>query len=115
MVLLRHDLPDGTGHFDWLLECPGREGLITFRVAERIDQPGCRGFGATRAPDHRREYLTYEGPISGGRGVVSRVASGKCEVEEADGAIRVRALFDGRTLLFHGRRMGGDRWEFDVV
>ena len=26
--------------------------------------------------EHRREYLTYEGPVSGGRGEVKRVAGG---------------------------------------
>jgi CRP-like cAMP-binding protein len=31
-------------------------------------------------PDHRREYLDYEGPISGDRGYVRRVAEGTCEL-----------------------------------
>lgn len=114
-VLLRHDLPDGTGHFDWLLECPGREGLMTFRVSERIDLPGCRGFEAVRVADHRRAYLTYEGPISEGRGVVARAAQGTCEVEEGPGWVRVRAVFGGPVRLYEGRAGEGDRWNFGVV
>ena len=46
---------------------------------------------ATRLADHRIEYLDYEGPISGDRGVVKRVDGGEYEVlEETDEIIRVR-------------------------
>ncbi|HBE68769.1 MAG TPA: hypothetical protein DDW52_11540 [Planctomycetaceae bacterium] len=34
---------------------------------------------AERLIDHRRHYLTYEGPVSGNRGEVKRVASGTYE------------------------------------
>ncbi|HYE21433.1 MAG TPA: hypothetical protein VEA69_23500 [Tepidisphaeraceae bacterium] len=33
---------------------------------------------ATRLPNHRPIYLDYEGPVSGGRGRVTRVAGGRC-------------------------------------
>jgi hypothetical protein len=111
-VLLRHDLPDGSGHYDWLLECPGRTGLTAFRVAERIDRADCSEFEAERMADHRREYLTYEGPVSGGRGGVVRLARGSCEVEERPGFVRVRADFDGHVRTYEGRLLGGDRWAF---
>src|SRR5205085_10994162 len=34
----------------------------------------------TPLSEHRREYLTYEGPISGNRGDVKRVASGRYDL-----------------------------------
>lgn len=37
---------------------------------------------ARRIGDHRRAYLTYEGPVSGNRGTVSRVAQGQYELME---------------------------------
>ena len=44
---------------------------------------------ATRLPDHRLAYLEYEGPVSGNRGVVRRIDSGKYEI-------------DGNTIRFQG-------------
>ena len=35
---------------------------------------------ALALPDHRREYLTYEGPVSGNRGSVARWDEGTYEV-----------------------------------
>lgn len=76
-VLLRHDLPSGDWHFDWLLERPGRPDapLVSFRTLSRPDLDA-GPLRATRTPDHRRAYLTYEGEVSGDRGRVSRIASG---------------------------------------
>jgi hypothetical protein len=40
---------------------------------------------ATPLPDHRREYLEYEGPISQGRGRVEKVDAGQFElISEAE-------------------------------
>lgn len=92
-VLLRHDLPDGTWHWDWLLELAGPEDapradpdartLFSLRLPASLgndwtpDQvaPGV-AFSAHRLPDHRRLYLSFEGEISGNRGRVSRRAAG---------------------------------------
>ena len=115
MVLLRHVLPDGTSHFDWLLERPGRPeaDLVAFRVAERVDQlgPDCGGFDALRLADHRRVYLTYEGPISGGRGSVTRLAEGRCDLREGPDGIRVALSFGGVARVFDGRPFG-EVWRF---
>jgi hypothetical protein len=81
-VQLRHDLPDGSSHIDWLIDLdPVREGsLATFRLERRVDDL-CAGevLTAERLADHRRLYLDYEGPVSDGRGVVRRLASGRIE------------------------------------
>jgi hypothetical protein len=95
MVLLLHELADGSSHYDWMVEVPGGTvavggaGLMTFRVAVRIDGDGVKGFSAERLGDHRAVYLDYEGPISGGRGRVARVAAGEVEGVRECGCGRV--------------------------
>ncbi len=90
------------------------ESLITFRVSERIDL-GVRGFDAERLADHRAEYLSYEGPVSGGRGVVSRVAMGSFEVEQdgKDVFVCVGSL-GGAKRRYSGARIG-ESWAFKVA
>ena len=39
--------------------------------------PGRRGVMARRLTDHRLDYLDYEGPVSGGRGIVRRIWRGR--------------------------------------
>lgn len=123
-VLLRHELPDGSWHHDWMFEHPSAcdaggaggvggaaGGLITFKLAPSVSWPPGTRFEAERLADHRREYLQYEGPISGGRGVVRRVASGECRVEVD--VEHVRVWLEGR--VFVGRAAGGAatrRWRF---
>jgi hypothetical protein len=108
MVLLEHTLPDGRRHWDWLIERPrGGEGsrLISFRVELRIDglHGEGRSFGAVRMADHRRQYLEYEGEVSGGRGRVVRVAHGEVlDVSERAWALVVTGWFGGGEL-------GGER------
>ena len=64
-------------HWDWMLEPPERpeEGLITF-AGRRTPLAGWSGELLEALPRHRMAYLEYEGPISGNRGSVKRVASG---------------------------------------
>lgn len=111
-VLLRHELPDGTWHYDWMIEEEGNEGLVCFRVMERIDQlaPGAR-FEGEHLADHRRAYLEYEGQISGGRGRVSRVAAGVCDGwrEGPSGG----GVVIGVTKVM-GTVKSGAVWEFEV-
>lgn len=116
-VLLRHELADGSWHHDWMFEHPlagAQGGLITFKLEPSVSWPPGGKFEAERLADHRREYLEYEGPISGGRGGVRRVASGECEVEAGVEEIRVR--LEGR--VFVGHAAGGAaprRWRFRVL
>lgn len=111
-VLLRHELPDGTWHYDWMIEQEGSERLVCFRVMVRVDEltPGAR-FEGERLADHRRAYLDFEGEISGGRGRVTRVAVGECEGwrERDDGASVVMGA-----VKVVGRVKSGAVWEFEV-
>jgi hypothetical protein len=79
-VLLKHSLPDGTVHWDWLLERESGEArVMTFRVHQPwpvMAGPIARPWHAEALEDHRTVYLQYEGPVSGNRGHVERAASG---------------------------------------
>ncbi len=78
-VLLRHDLPDGTWHIDWLLgqDIEGSQPLIAFRLPRSLDEVAEGAIlPARRIPDHRPLYLDYEGVVSSNRGCVTRLHRG---------------------------------------
>ena len=52
----------------------------------------------TPLAEHRREYLDYEGPVSGDRGAVRRVAGGCHRILQNDAATLV-VEFEDRTIL----------------
>ena len=97
-VVLYHELPHGSqrpSHFDFMLEMG--DSLWTWAVAEEI-QPG-QMQTAERLPDHRLEYLTYEGPISNDRGQVSRW--------DADEYVVVQQSPEQLTVQLEGHRLRG--------
>ncbi len=57
---------DPDPHYDLMLEWEG--ALTTFQLGT-LPTPGRQD--ATRLEEHRLDYLTYEGEISGGRGTVA--------------------------------------------
>lgn len=78
-VLLRHELPDGSWHIDWMLgqDPQGHDRLLTFRLPRSpIGLAATETMLIERIGEHRRDYLEYEGPVSAGRGTVKRIASG---------------------------------------
>jgi hypothetical protein len=112
-VVLYHDTPpDGERppHFDLMLEAGS--ALRTFAlphwpaVGEAI---ACEALA-----DHRLAYLDYEGPISGGRGQVTRHESGEYAIEAETSQTLVLRLrgqrLDGTFTL---RRLAADspQWE----
>jgi hypothetical protein len=115
MVLLRHTLPDGIEHYDWLFE--GAEegtGLIAFRVSERLDLLDSAAFVAEAIPDHRREYLAYEGAVAGGRGRVVRAAEGRSVLRfRTDRSITVDQNWGPGWHRLTGAPLGGGpNWRF---
>lgn len=113
-VLLRHDLPDGSSHYDWMIQRPGEPDapLVTFRVSERIDA-GITAFRAERIGDHRAAYLDFEGELSAGRGRVTAVAAGEIEiVADEPGWFVARGRIGGASGHFEGRRREEVEWEF---
>lgn len=116
-VLLRHELPDRSWHYDWMIEQEGNQRLVCFRVTMRVDEltPGAR-FDGERLADHRRAYLEYEGEIGGGRGRVTRVAAGECDgwcERDGGGGVVMRAVKVGPRKMM-GRVKSGAVWEFEV-
>src|SRR5215472_18189906 len=69
-AILAHDHP--APHWDLFLEAG--PVLRSWRLAAPL-VPGAP-VAAEPSPDHRLAYLDYEGPVSGGRGTVTRVDTG---------------------------------------
>lgn len=105
-ALLWHDCPadyrDGP-HYDLLVERPGRQEEHRLAAWSLLELPavwsrelgrgpiGGESVEATPLADHRAAYLDYEGPVSGGRGSVVRVAWGAVEwLELSATLIRLR-------------------------
>jgi hypothetical protein len=118
-VLLYHDCPPHLGkpsHWDFMLEDEG--ALLTWVLAEQPTVDGIDGstIVAVRLVDHRLAYLDYEGPVSGDRGLVSRVDAGTFTwIERTPARVRVQlagTILSGKAIL---TLVGGDAWEFAHV
>ncbi|MEX0585289.1 MAG: DNA polymerase ligase N-terminal domain-containing protein [Pirellulales bacterium] len=89
-VVLHHELPANSGrssHWDLMFEVG--DVLVTFALPQ---PPGELPEQLVDAlADHRPEYLSYEGPVSGGRGEVTRWDEGSYEtVSRSEDAWEVR-------------------------
>jgi len=76
-VVLHHDGIEPP-HFDLMFETAPLSPLSTWRSPAWPIEKSAR---LTRLGDHRRDYLTYQGPLTNVRGSVRRVAEGTCELE----------------------------------
>jgi hypothetical protein len=106
-VVLEHDHP--FLHWDLMIEAG--DVLRSWR----LDQPPAPGLSirAEAIGDHRKLYLDYEGPVSRGRGQVSRWDNGTCEIIE-ERADRLILQVDGvrcrgQAIL---RQIDGTDWTF---
>ena len=122
-VLLLHELPGGTQHVDWMIaqDVHGRDPLITFRIEQRVDLlTEGRRVEARRIADHRPRYLSYEGPISGDRGMVRRLAAGRVVRFERDPHtwridVVWRPAADRQRLALTRRDAAGGRWTIEAL
>ena len=96
-------------HFDLMFETLPGSALSTWRSPVwPIKGPT----PLTRLREHRREYLEFEGEVSGSRGRVQRVTSGTCEVEVGEAsAWTVRLLSGSPACRLTLRPIDGDQWE----
>lgn len=95
-VILEHDWPER--HWDLLLEAG--EVLRAWRL---LAEPGPgRSVPAEPNFDHRSMYLDYEGPLTGGRGRVTRWDAGEFEWEQAD----------AQCVMLHGAKLNG---QFEIA
>jgi cupin 2 domain-containing protein len=117
-VVLRHD-GVADPHFDLMFETSPGSPLATWRSP---DWPVRDGAPLTHVPDHRADYLTYEGPVSRGRGTVRRVAAGRHVIRERGYDVLVveldfgavlrlpRAVFVRHNLLTDRTNAGAEEW-----
>jgi len=113
-VGLRYAILHHTGiaqrHFDLLFESKAGSPLIAWRSA---NWPILNEAAVERIADHRQEYLEYEGPISGDRGEVRRVAGGTFLLEwAAEDYFRVRT--DGGIILSFRRQGMTANWLAEI-
>ena len=112
-VVLQHDGPKGT-HWDFMLERGAV--LATWSLAQPPDSAPPQT--AEALPDHRPAFLEYEGPISGGRGSVSRWDRGTYRVERQSATELAVALsgekLTGRALLEQPPDAPG-QWRFSFA
>ena len=83
-VLQRHSTREGV-HYDLMLDAGDGGRLPTWRL-DALPSTDGQPLAARRLADHRRIYLTYEGPIGGDRGEVHIADAGsyECEHRSAD-------------------------------
>lgn len=82
------------------------ERLATWKFPATPESAAKSPIACRRIGEHRRDYLDYEGPISGDRGHVTRHDRGVCRVlvkaeSNSEGSSRWTVAFDGQHL--HGR------------
>jgi hypothetical protein len=110
-VILEHDHP--TLHWDLMLE--HGDVLKTWRLGAP-PRPG-GAVAAQPSLDHRPAYLDYEGPVSGGRGTVSRWDAGTFSWEEQGATVVVRLegmRLRGRAVV-EADGAGGSRLVLDAT
>lgn len=105
-VILHHTTRDGE-HWDLMLE--QGDVLQTWQLLANPLGGEAYPISARRIGDHRLAYLTYEGPISGDRGNVTRIDEGEYERRLAGGDELAANPRGGDELTFElrGGRIGG--------
>ena len=77
------------------------------------------GIDAEQLPDHRLEYLDYEGPISQGRGRVEQVDAGQFDVlSETEFELELRLAggkLTGDWTLLRNSSAGENHWLFSRI
>ena len=82
-VVLHHEMPatsNRASHWDLMLERNGVLATWALDQEPTATQTG-NGIAGSALPDHRKDYLEYEGPVSNDRGHVTRWDRGVYVVE----------------------------------
>jgi hypothetical protein len=104
----------GDVHWDFMLEYGNN--LQTYRLDIDPSLIADEPVKAERIFDHRLEYLTYEGPISGGRGTVRISDRGTFTIIRQDQR-RIELSLEGQVLKgeFRLEHAGGKQWHLARV
>ena len=119
-VILLH-IRRGERHWDWLMDDPDPLAPAPAAPlwAARCDRPPhlwaaphAAAMLLTPLPPHRRRYLTYQGPLTDGRGTVVRVAEGHARplLWSASRRIVTLTLHGMAPLTLDLTRLTPDRW-----
>jgi hypothetical protein len=106
-VVLYHEPGDASerpAHWDLMLEYGNVLRTWAIETTPNLDET----LHLQALPDHRLEYLEYEGPVSGNRGLVTRIMSGTYETVDDHWPTRwvVKLSEETDTLLLHLERIG---------
>jgi hypothetical protein len=111
MGLVRYVILHHTGvdepHYDVMFESSPGGPLHAWRSGT---WPVIEPTHFTPLPDHRTDYLTYEGPLSDDRGEVKRVASGTCVITLPSADQYVVRFGDDAIGTLVMTRTAQDRW-----
>lgn len=96
-MVQEHDTGNGV-HWDLMLEAEEGEDVDALATWSLLAPPGGgTAVRALRIADHRKAYLDYEGPISGGRGTVRIWDRGTC-LQRDLGVDRIELALAGERL-----------------
>jgi len=101
-VFLHHQSPTDE-HWDVMLETDSE--LMTWSIPPQCSSGTSFSCPATPLPPHRKQYLEYEGEVSGNRGKVSRIDTGTYEQTSPESFILHGTLFAGTLTLKNGIMM----------
>jgi hypothetical protein len=113
-VILRHE-GIAAPHFDLMFQTEPASLLATWRLQSWPPPPSQ---AAEKLPDHRTAYLTFEGEISGGRGIVRRVEQGICATErtsDREWKVFLQSLPTGEKQSLLLRQESGGGWQCSVI
>lgn len=111
-AVLHHTVPPHflrASHWDLLLEhpLPDNHSLLSFELLVPPEE-WFNPTAATRLPDHRPAYLTYEGPISNNRGHVKRILQGSFDWVKANECSLILRLKWGKWEEYAGESLGAE-------
>lgn len=114
-VVLRHSVPDGSWHLDWMIETrpsagPDDRSLLTFRTTSLPTESPT--FEAERIGDHRACYLDFEGHLGAGRGLVTRVLAWQADAHWEGARLLVRCATVHHSVQLEGVSSDGVRFRF---
>lgn len=123
-ALLRHECPPDykkPSHWDFMVERSGV--LLTWEVRElpklwgealAVSASDAAAVPVFPLADHRLAYLDYEGPISEGRGNVTRCDRGNYQLLDQDRAMLEVRLYDGKLCGLVKLTCDDDAWQLAV-
>ncbi len=89
--------------------------MATWRLAAWPVGPAGR-IAAERIADHRWHYITYEGPVGGGRGTVRRLDRGELRiVEQTKDGLVVELFGEVAAGVWRLTRIADPRWELSAI